>query len=64
MGIAFDDKLTFKIHLKNIRKKANLKLNALARITNSHHLLNNKNFGLLIHKTSIFILRFNLDIFI
>ena len=34
MGIAFDDKLTFKIHLKNIRKKANLKLNALVRITN------------------------------
>ena len=28
-----DNKLTFKSHLKNISKKANQKLNALARIT-------------------------------
>ena len=33
MGITIDNKLTFKSHLKNICKKANQKLNALARIT-------------------------------
>ena len=31
--ITIDKKLTFKSHLKNICKKANQKLNALARIT-------------------------------
>ena len=33
LGITIDNKLTFKSHLKNICKKANQKLNALARIT-------------------------------
>ena len=33
LGITIDNKLTFKSHLKNIYKKANQKLNALARIT-------------------------------
>ena len=33
LGITVDNKLTFKNHLKNICKKANQKLNALARIT-------------------------------
>ena len=33
LGITVDNKLTFKSHLKNICKKANQKLNALARIT-------------------------------
>ena len=33
LGITIDNKLTFKNHLKNICKKANQKLNALARIT-------------------------------
>ena len=33
LGITTDNKLTFKSHLKNICKKANGKLNALARIT-------------------------------
>ena len=34
LGITIDNKLTFKSHLKNICKKANQKLNALARISN------------------------------
>ena len=33
LGITIDNKLTFKSHLKNICKKSNQKLNALARIT-------------------------------
>ena len=33
LGITTDNKLAFKSHLKNIYKKANQKLNALARIT-------------------------------
>ena len=33
LGITTDNKLTFKSHLKIICKKANQKLNALARIT-------------------------------
>ena len=33
LGITIDNKVTFKSHLKNICKKANQKLNALARIT-------------------------------
>ena len=37
LGIAINNKLTFKSHLKNICKKANQKLNALARITKSRH---------------------------
>ena len=37
LGITIDNKLTFKSHLKNICKKANQKLNALARITKSRH---------------------------
>ena len=32
LAITTDNKLTFKSHLKNISKKANQKLNALARI--------------------------------
>ena len=34
LDITNDNKLTFKSHLKNICKKANQKLNALARIKN------------------------------
>ena len=33
LGVRFDSKLTFDTHIKDICKKAGLKLNALARIT-------------------------------
>ena len=33
LGVRFDSKLTFDIHINGICKKAGLKLNALARIT-------------------------------
>ena len=42
LGITIDNKLSFKSHLKNICKKANQKLNTLARITNFSLLFQSK----------------------
>ena len=37
LGVTIDNKPTFESHLKNIRKKANQKLNALVRVTNLNY---------------------------
>ena len=34
LGVTIDNKLTFESHLKNIRQKANQKLNALVTVAN------------------------------
>ena len=34
LGVTIDNKLTFEIHLKNIRQKANQKHNALVTVAN------------------------------
>ena len=64
LSITIDNKFTFKSHLKNIRKKANRKLNALVRITELTSLFQRKNFVEFLHKVSIFILPSSLNVYI